>query len=153
MRYTIKDILFEYVRENEGLVSYEELTQQIHSKFPKSEWKETHWAWYKCQISSPNGKYFDLFTEKIRNNLKSINKSYRYQRVDELREKTSVFSDSYEFKDNTNVVEKEIAVALAKVCYHIHPRIVEKIVNDNIKFKNDFLEFFNNDHDTKCFLE
>ena len=43
---TIKDILFDYIKQSEGNVNYEEITEIILSNKPKSKWKLTHWSWY-----------------------------------------------------------------------------------------------------------
>jgi hypothetical protein len=46
----------------------------------------------------------------------------------------------YTFEDCSKNVEKEIAIALGKVCHHIHPEIIEKIREENRKFKDEFKE-------------
>jgi len=149
---SIKDTLFEYIRKKNGIVSYDELENLILLNFPNSKWKKSHWAWYKAQISSPKGKYYDLFPESVRNNLNSVKKSYRNKNESIISKKPNTNANYFEFIDNSNNVERDVAFALAKVCYHIHPKIVEKIIEDNKIFKYEILKHFN-DNDTKSFFE
>jgi hypothetical protein len=54
--------------------------------------------------------------------------------------KTNKQSD-YIFIDHSKDVEKEIAIALGKVCHHIHPLIVNKIAQANIEFEQEFKQY------------
>ena len=45
------------------------------------------------------------------------------------------------FEDKTSEVEKELAIILGKVSHHIHPEIVEYIKNQNIVFKDEFINY------------
>ena len=53
-------------------------------------------------------------------------------------QKTINKSPFYDFHDHSKSVEKTIAIALGQVCYHIHPKIIDKIVQANIEFKREF---------------
>jgi hypothetical protein len=44
----------------------------------------------------------------------------------------------FKFKDNSTIVEKDLAILLGRVSHHIHPDIVAKIAKENIKFKTKF---------------
>ena len=147
MSQTIKDIVFEYIIENDGNVDYDEITEYILSIFPDSKWQKTHWAWYKTQITSPKGKYFNLFPDAIRNNLSSrIYKGSRHNANPNINSKPTKHHDIefLEFPDNSNDVEKDIAIALGKVCHHIHPQIVNRIIEENLNFKNEFQQVSGN---------
>jgi hypothetical protein len=145
MAYTIKDVLFSFINENNGVVNFEDATKLILEKFPNSRWQKTHWVWYKYQISSPRGKYYGLFSEQIRKNL-TQEKHSNYSNISTDRsEKISTKTNNHcEFKDCSESVEETIAIALGKVCYHIHPDIVNKIVKSNIEFKDEFKSFCGN---------
>ncbi|KAA6303690.1 MAG: hypothetical protein EZS26_000241 [Candidatus Ordinivivax streblomastigis] len=58
----------------------------------------------------------------------------------EERESKSKGLSHHEFHDfsSDSDVEKTIAIVLGKVCHFIHPRIVDKIRNANIEFKEEF---------------
>jgi hypothetical protein len=134
MNQTIKDFIFEYISENEGNVNFEKLSNLIFKIFPNSQWKKTHWAWYKTQIVSPKGKYYNIFTDSIKNNLSKRNYSNLNLNVNNKMKN----NDLFEFPDYSSTVEIDIAVALGKVCHHIHPDIVNKITQENINFKKEF---------------
>lgn len=153
MSLTIKDLVFEYVTSRNGVVEYDELTQLIISKFPDSEWKKTHWAWYKTQITSPRGKYYSHFSETIRTNLSGSQSRYRTSTDYSQRERSMKNSEIFIFEDYSKQVEFEIASALAKVSYHIHPVIVEKIVADNVEFKTHLLDLIKDNELRSDFAE
>ena len=67
---SIKEIVFEYIHINNGLVNYEELTDLVFSYNPQSAWKKSHWDYYRSQITSINGRYYHQFSETERKNLK-----------------------------------------------------------------------------------
>lgn len=66
---TIKDAVFDIIRQTKGLTDYETVTKTVMKHFPKSAWKESHWAYYRSQITSDIGRYREEFPEKIRANL------------------------------------------------------------------------------------
>jgi len=138
---TIKDLLFAYIHENNGNINFEDATSIILEMFPNSEWKKTHWAWYKNQIVSPNGKYHYLFSEDIRKNISSKSKATNHIKLTSLNvvncnQKNN--EEFYMFENDSESVEKTIAMCLGKVTHHVHPKIVERIAEANVNYKNDF---------------
>lgn len=136
---TIKDILFEYIEISNGNVNFDEITEIILSKKPTSKWKLTHWNWYKTQIVSSNGKYNEVFSEQIMNNI-SNNKNRTNKPRIRVNDMTAKATETIKFIDNSNFVERELAIMLGKVSHHIHPIIVERIIEENKRFKSEFAE-------------
>lgn len=66
---TIKALVFDYVRRNQGNVDYRDLTREVLREFPRSQWKESHWAWYRSQIT--RGRFSGEFSDLIKNKLVS----------------------------------------------------------------------------------
>jgi DGQHR domain-containing protein len=66
----IKKLVFEYIHLNNGYINYEELTNYVLSFNPSSAWKESHWNYYRSNITSPKGRYYNEFSETERSNLK-----------------------------------------------------------------------------------
>ncbi|MCD4699256.1 MAG: HNH endonuclease [Phycisphaerae bacterium] len=64
---TIKALVFDYIHRCEGLVDYSTLTDEVINNFPQSKWKETHWSWYRYQIT--RGRFKKFFSEEERSNL------------------------------------------------------------------------------------
>lgn len=64
---SIKELVFEYIHKNKGKIDPAKLEAEVKKHFPRSKWKNTHWAWYRYQIKS--GKYKDQFSEYIKGNL------------------------------------------------------------------------------------
>ena len=144
MRQTIKDNVFKYINENDGNVDYNKITDFILKIFPDSKWQKTHWAWYITQITSRKGKYFNSFPDSIRKNLSTktyTNSSYKSNHNNQTK---TLNIDFLKFPDNSNVVERDIAIALGKVCHHIHPQIVNRIIEENEKFRNEFQQVSGN---------
>lgn len=148
---TIKDILFQYIYEKEGIVDFDEITQIILSKKPTSKWKLTHWSWYKTQITSPNGKYYTEFTDEIIENILGTQTPKQTFRRDRIIKKTENV-EKIMFEDKTNEVEKELAIILGKVSHHIHPEIVEYIKDKNIDYKDEFIDDCHPNLDYNIFL-
>jgi hypothetical protein len=48
---SIKDLVIQSYLENGFLPDQDELTRRVHTYFPDSAWKETHYQWYKSQIN------------------------------------------------------------------------------------------------------
>jgi hypothetical protein len=134
---TIKDIVFKYIENTKGNVDFEELTALIMAKNPSSKWQLTHWSWYKTKIVSPKGKYYNQFSDLIRTNL-SLNSPHISKNEQKYIKVNKSNLDIFKFPDNSTNIEKDIALALGKVCHHIHPQIVKKIVKENEQFRNEF---------------
>jgi len=66
---TIKALVFDHVHRKKGLVDYDALTRAVLKHFPKSAWKQTHWAWYRYQVV--RGRFRSEFTQEERENLTS----------------------------------------------------------------------------------
>jgi 5-methylcytosine-specific restriction endonuclease McrA len=64
---TIKELVFDFVNTNGGIVETEKLEKFVLTHFPNSAWKNTHWAWYRNQICK--GKYANEFSEEIKEKL------------------------------------------------------------------------------------
>ena len=69
---TIKALVFDFVHCHRGKVDYDALTKQVQAHFPESQWKESHWAWYRSQIRS--GRFKSQFSDEVRENLKKHGK-------------------------------------------------------------------------------
>src|SRR5882724_8324450 len=69
---SIKELVFDAVRQTKGFVDFQTITSQVRSAFPKSKWDGTHWSWYRNQITM--GRFKNLFSEEIRNNLRTTTK-------------------------------------------------------------------------------
>ena len=67
---TIKDVVFDVIRQTMGLADYETVTKAVMGHFPNSAWKESHWGYYRSQITSERGRYKDEFSEEIKTNLR-----------------------------------------------------------------------------------
>ena len=65
----IKDLVLAHVHRARGRVNYEQLTAEVKSQFPESRWQQTHWAWYRYQITK--GRFRNEFSEEERANLTS----------------------------------------------------------------------------------
>lgn len=138
---TVKDLLFAYINDNNGHINYEDATKLILNSFPDSKWKKAHWSWYKTQITSDKGKYFNCFSEIIKNNISNRKTSISNQVISlsqEFKQNRIQGQTNHEFKNYSKDVEQTIAMALGKVCHHIHPEIIKKIAESNIEFINDF---------------
>ena len=55
-----------------------------------------------------------------------------------LEQQTINRKSIYKFLDLSESIEKTVAITLGKVCHHIHPAIVNKIIQSNIVFKREF---------------
>ncbi len=66
---TIKGLVFDIIGRTEGKADYETVTKAVGKHFPKSKWKESHWAYYRSGITSEKGRYRDAFGEKVKTNL------------------------------------------------------------------------------------
>jgi len=67
---TVKDVVFDIIRQTKGLADYERVTKAVLEHFPKSAWKESHWGYYRSQITSERGRYRDEFSEEIKANIR-----------------------------------------------------------------------------------
>jgi hypothetical protein len=136
---TIKDIVFDYVRSSEGAVDFNELTERVLKEKQQSKWNLSHWRWYKTQIVSPNGKYHQLFSEKVKETL-SNNRLYAETVTTRQKQWPQIEENllNLKFKDYSSSVENELAVILGKVTHHIHPSIVEYICQANKEYRHKF---------------
>lgn len=64
---TIKALVFAHIRQVNGKANYATLTDEVKKHFPSSQWKKTHWAWYRYQIL--RGRFKNDFPGVIRDNL------------------------------------------------------------------------------------
>lgn len=67
---SIKEIVFEYIHINNGFINYGELTNCVFRYKPNSAWNKTHWNYYRSQITSSNGRYYNHFSKTERENIK-----------------------------------------------------------------------------------
>lgn len=67
---TIKDVVFDIIRQTKGFADYETVTKAVLEHFPNCKWKKPHWAFYRSKITSERGLYKDEFSEEIRANLR-----------------------------------------------------------------------------------
>lgn len=59
---TIKELVFDFVKRSGGKVDKDALAKEVLEHFPDSAWKDTHWAWYKNQITKgPLREEFDKY--------------------------------------------------------------------------------------------
>jgi hypothetical protein len=141
---TIKDIVFNYVKSLNGNIKLQDLNAEILAKKPKSKWNYDHWKWYRYHITSEKGKFYGLFSDEIKKNLKSP-ASTQISLVPSVEKlKSNNINHNFKFEDKSKEVEKGIAIILAKTSYHIHPHVVEKIVNANYVFKFEFEKIAHN---------
>ena len=137
---SVKDLVFSKINLHNGDVDVKELTDDIFSKFPNSQWDNTHWSYYRTQIISEKGRFSHLFSDEIKTNLKNMS-SKRFaisSSTKKIKSKTPIINHNFKFEDKTKHFEIDIAKILAKTSYHIHPKIVEIIIKDNIDFKEEF---------------
>ena len=74
---SIKELVFDIIRQTKGLADYETVTKAVKKYFPKSKWKESHWGYYRSQIVSEIGRYKDEFPKQIKANLQQSVRSSR----------------------------------------------------------------------------
>jgi hypothetical protein len=67
-----KDIVFHHITSTNGKVNLQELTNEILRNKPNSKWDNSHWSFYKTQITSERGRYAHLFSDEVKRNLKSL---------------------------------------------------------------------------------
>jgi len=67
---TIKDLVFDIIQRTKGSTDCEAVTEAVRQHFPNSQWKASHWSFYRSQITSEKGRYKDVFPEEIRVNLR-----------------------------------------------------------------------------------
>ncbi len=83
---TIKDLVFDIIYQTSGLASYEQVTEAVLEHFPESAWKDSHWAYYRSQITHENGRYKDEFSDEIKANLRGAAKSQKRSRGDVVKQ-------------------------------------------------------------------
>lgn len=140
---TIKAYVFSYIHERQGKVDFADLTAQILEHFPNSKWKPNHWVYYRSHIV--RGMYGNEFSELERQNVSASPVSNNGEHGAEhsgtaVTRRMAKHSKRYRlFQNKCEEVEREIAIMLAKVSYHVHPSIVEKIAAANAEFKTEFI--------------
>ncbi len=136
----IKDMVFKHISSLNGIVNYEELTEEILVQYPNSKWDYSHWCYYRSNITSEKGRYFKYFSDEIKKNLRStsVKQTSIKPSVKKIKSSISTINHNFKFENRTRESEKNLSIILARATYHIHPLIVEKIVKDNYKFKVEF---------------
>jgi len=76
---TTKDIVFEHISSLNGKVNLQKLTNEIIKNDPDSKWDNSHWSFYRTQITSVKGRYAHLFSDEVKKNLKQVS-DYRIER-------------------------------------------------------------------------
>lgn len=139
-RRTIKRIVFDTVRETGGNVDYEELTRRVTHEFPNSAWKKTHWSYYKTQIA--HGRYSSEFPEAIRAKLAS-GRAVRLVKDGKGKVTTGPGRARKTRVEAVypNLLDDEahlgIALTLANVAHHVHPDVVGKVQELNVRHADE----------------
>lgn len=76
---TIKALVLELIHQTNGNIDYRTVTKEVKKCFPDSKWKESHWGYYRSQITSERGRYKNLFSMQERANLQSNKKGVSQQ--------------------------------------------------------------------------
>ncbi len=82
---TIKDVVFDIIRQTNGTADYEAVTKAVLEHFPESKWNPSHWAYYRSHITSEKGRYRDAFSEEIRANLRKKARCRRTPENDRIK--------------------------------------------------------------------
>ncbi len=69
--HSIKELVFEVIRETQGKCNYETVTKGVMKHFPESKWNPTHWSYYRYHITSEKGRLNDAFGNTVKKNLTS----------------------------------------------------------------------------------
>jgi hypothetical protein len=144
-----KHLVFHFIKEWKGRMDLEHLTKLILLNDPASKWDQTHWAYYRTNITSPRGRYTDLFSDEIKQNLLKESKRERVNRPLHVREQNSGNVLPMRQSASTpwpawNVPNEEEQRLLAKVLMRyikiLHPDIVAQVVannNQNMSYWSD----------------
>jgi hypothetical protein len=146
---TTKDIVFHHIRSTKGSVDLQLLTKEILRNDPYSKWDQSHWSFYRTQITSPNGRYTHLFSEEVKQNLKQATIE-RVERQDApVKKSNSIPRQSKIGNDQWPVWDiptDEEQLALAKVLLPyvkvLDPEIVALIAEDNNKNALNWIKHF-----------
>ena len=123
---TIKALVMDFVHRHEGEVDYKKLTDEVLHYFPTSKWKATHWNYWRYQIL--HGKISKDFSDsEITNIKKDMQKS---PKPIVAAAKAPIYPNLIEEE------QKNIALALARVSHHVHPKIVERIRVLNSEYRD-----------------
>lgn len=141
---TIKDLVLTLVRKTRGRIGYEAITKRVLSRFPRSAWKESHWAWYKSHIRQ--GRFADQFDEETKGNLGMSASGSSTRRRNE-RIAPMVFESRL-----TSAIQQRIAEALAKTAVHVSPAIVKAIAKANRDYRSEFKDVCPKEIDTSDYL-
>lgn len=141
---SIKRDLFQFIRERDGNVEYNEATDFVLGRYSTSKWDIKHWRYYVSNIIRPNGRYYSEFSETVRQNLRLSNQrnnnTLHQRSVSNIRP-LNTNSMHTRYPDKTKEVEHELADILARVSHHVHPEIVKRIVEANKGYKEEFGSF------------
>ena len=161
-RQTIKDIVFNYVHRNKGVVDYHRLSKEVLKGFPDSKWQHTHWGWYRYQFLK--GRFQDQISEEERLNLESyrkLRKTNNYSRTEvALRRRPGKSTRIARSKTRMQKVfpnklkeeQRLVALSLARVCHHAHPKIVERISKANKQEEQEIAEILPREVDITDYL-
>ena len=64
---SIKELVFEFVKNQKDDVDPDKLAKRVLKYFPDSKWNKSHWSWYRIQITK--GKYSEQFSDFIKGKL------------------------------------------------------------------------------------
>lgn len=143
---TIKDLVLSLVRKTRGRIGYDAITKRVLSRFPKSAWKESHWAWYKSHIRQ--GRFADQFDEETKGNLgmsssrSPARRSSRGERIAPIAFESRL----------TSAIQQRIAEALAETAVHVSPAIVKAIAKANMDYRSEFKDVRPKELDTSDYL-
>jgi|GEM_PF-1425934 len=138
---TTKDIVFHHINSLKGKVNIQELTDEILKNDPNSKWDDTHWSFYRTQITSEKGRYSHLFSNEIKTNLKvlpgeRINRFTSPLRKIVQKNERSVPTIKNKWPQwDIPTDEEQILLASVLLPYIkiLHPTIVAYIAEDNNK--------------------
>lgn len=132
---TIKDLVFDIIHRTEGKVDYETVTRYVLEGFPKSKWKTTHWAWYKCQIKS--GRFKNEFSAEEKKNLK-LNKAEKIS-LDIIppgkKAENHVKRVGDSILDHVRLMIKEIAKDDENFTFKLNRWVYARLMQDEIRKK------------------
>jgi hypothetical protein len=134
-----KEIVFRHITETKGKVNLQDLTKEILKYDPSSKWDNSHWSFYRTQITSKVGRYTDLFNDEIKRNLRQFKGkvdrgSFPTSRHTIHKEKSNVRSDKWlQWEVPNENEELMLARVLLPYIKILHPHIIASVVEDNNK--------------------
>jgi hypothetical protein len=144
---TTKDLVFEYIRSTQGHVNLQELTDKVLKNDPFSKWDNSHWGYYRTNITSANGRFADQFSPEIKSKLRL--QTERVHRSPEDIPSRSNYgitrshtSDWPIWNIPTDEEEQVLARVLLPYVKILQPSIVELISEDNNKQLGEWRDKF-----------